>query len=104
MKTARVSTHLVAVWSLFVTQPQQRWENRGLAQQLGMAESTARHHTKTLTDAGLVVGWSLFPCNLYRLAPDAETRQPEFYGQLEACRVLLGEAVPRSTTKGMADE
>ena len=66
------------------------WTNEELADATGISVRTARHHTKTLADMGIVETAAVFPGYRYRLSPIAEMQNRDYVARLTTAAEILG--------------
>lgn len=83
-----VSIHLARVWRLLGTS--EEWlSNREIASRTGIAQRTARAHTRYLLDIGLIERQEVFPRHLYKRCTEAERQHVRAWKHLESCTEVL---------------
>lgn len=55
---------------------------------------TARHHTKAMTDRGVVENRPLFPGHVFRWSPEARRVDGDYVRRLEEAALLMGVESP----------
>ncbi len=85
---AEVSWHLAAVWSLLY-RTNETLSNHEIAQRTGIAQRTARAHTRYLLQLGMLELHETFPRHLYVVCAQAERRNAGVYQRLQKiCAVI----------------
>jgi prophage antirepressor-like protein len=77
-----ISTHLLAVWRV-LRKNEEPLTNREIAHQAGVAERTARAHTKYLMGLGLLDLFETFPRHLYAISSQANKGDAYHWQRLE---------------------
>jgi prophage antirepressor-like protein len=77
-----VSTHLLAVWRV-LRKSEEPLTNREIAHEAGVAERTARAHTKYLMGLGLLDLFETFPRHLYTISSQANKGDAYHWQRLE---------------------
>jgi prophage antirepressor-like protein len=85
---AEVSWHLAAVWSL-LHRTEECLTNKEIAQRTGIAERTARAHTRYLLHVGMLDLHETFPRHLYVRAEQAATRNAGVYHRLTRLTAVI---------------
>lgn len=86
METNEVSLHQAKVFKSVTS----NWVTASdVANKTGVAQRTARHHCKILSDAGIFDQAEVFPAHRYRLSDKAGKRDKAFFNRLTtACEIF----------------
>lgn len=88
-ETGEISIHETKVFAAL--KQNVRWlTNHEIAQLAGVAERTARAHSRKLVDLGIVDRAQVFPGHRFMLSPAAEERNKQYLTQLEFASGVLG--------------
>lgn len=61
--------------------------------------STARFHTKRLSELGILDHAQVFPGHRYRLSPSAEARNRDLIDRIAAAEAVFGEGIPATANE-----
>lgn len=80
--------HLLSVWRT-LRDTEEPLSNHEMAQRAGVAQRTARAHTKYLLEIGLLDLYETFPRRFYVVAARAEKRQQGYWQRLEQIDAIM---------------